>query len=246
MDKELVLSADEARELAEACVARAGFARFMASLFLYELTEEQIETFAKGEFPSTDSGIDAGMAQAKEYLRHRHGGTRQELAVDYARVFLGAGSYDKITAPPYESVFTSEEKLLMQEARDGALAYYRSIGLDLPAENTTPEDHAGFELQFAAEVADRTAAALAAGDFAEAAQLVELGRGFFTFHLANWLPALCDAVDEHAQTDFYHAVALMARGYVEEEAAFFNEVAALFGLPEQPQEVAAPSAVAVD
>ena len=96
------------------------------------------------------------------------------------------------------------------------------------------------------EVADRTAAALAAGDFAEAAQLVELGRGFFTFHLANWLPALCDAVDEHAQTDFYHAVALMARGYVEEEAAFFNEVAALFGLPEQPQEVAAPSAVAVD
>ncbi|MFR1168535.1 MAG: molecular chaperone TorD family protein [Adlercreutzia equolifaciens] len=48
------------------------------------------------------TAIDEGLRAIKEYLRHRHGGT-QELAVDYARVFLGA-SYDRILAPPYESV----------------------------------------------------------------------------------------------------------------------------------------------
>ena len=80
------------------------------------------------------STIDEGLAVIREYLRHRHGGTRQELAVDYARVFLGAGSYDRILAPPYESVFTSEERILMQDARDGAVSYYRRGGLDLPAE----------------------------------------------------------------------------------------------------------------
>ena len=36
----------------------------------------------------------------------------------------------------------------------------RAEGLDLPAGNVTPEDHVGFELQFMAEVVDRTAVAL--------------------------------------------------------------------------------------
>ena len=60
----------------------------------------------------------------KEYLRHRDSGTRQELAVDYARVFLCAGMYEQLMAPPYESVYTSEEHLLMQDARDSAVAFY--------------------------------------------------------------------------------------------------------------------------
>ena len=137
----------------EANETRAAFCRFLASLYLYELTDEQIEAFAHIEIAGDGTAIDEGLRAIKEYLRHRHGGTRQELAVDYARVFLGAGSYDRILAPPYESVFTSEERILMQDARDGAVTYYRRGGLDLPADNTTPEDHLGFELQFAAVLA---------------------------------------------------------------------------------------------
>ena len=113
----------------------------MTDVTFYELTDEQIEAFAHIEVAGDGTPIDEGLRTIKEYLRHRHGGTRQELAVDYARVFLGAGSYDRILAPPYESVFTSEERILMQDARDGAVTYYRRAGLDLPADNTTPEDH---------------------------------------------------------------------------------------------------------
>ena len=138
----------------EANETRAAFCRFLASLYLYKLADEQIEAFAHIEIAGDGTAIDEGLRAIKEYLRHRHGGTRQELAVDYARVFLGAGSYDRILAPPYESVFTSEERILMQDARDGAVTYYRRGGLDLPADNTTPEDHLGFELQFAAVLAD--------------------------------------------------------------------------------------------
>lgn len=226
----IALDGTAIQEMREANEARAAFCRFLASLYLYELTDEQIEAFAHIEIAGDGTAIDEGLRAIKEYLRHRHGGTRQELAVDYARVFLGAGSYDRILAPPYESVFTSEERILMQDARDGAVTYYRRGGLDLPADNTTPEDHLGFELQFAAALADRANEALDGDDGAALADAVSLARSFFVHHQQNWLPALCEAVDEFAKTDFYHGVAQMTRGYVESEAAFFDEVAAALSL----------------
>lgn len=234
-----VLDPADAQDLAAVNESHATFARFLASLFLYELSDEQIEAFAQVEYVDDDSLISQGMAKAKEYLRHRHDGTRQALAVDYAHVFLGAGTYDKIMAPPYESVFTSEERLLMQDARDGVVAHYRQFGLDLPADNTTPEDHLGFGLQFAAALADAMAAALAEGDGQRAREVALLQRSFFTYHLENWVPLLCDAVDEHAQTDFYRAVALMARGYIEEERAYGDELARLFDLEDEARDVTA-------
>lgn len=230
-------SSPDFEELRQANEARAAFARFLAGLYLYELTEPQIEALAAIECAGDGSAIDEGLAAMKEYLRHRHGGTRQELAVDYARVFLGAGNYDRITAPPYESVFTSEERILMQDARDGALCYYRRAGLDLPADNTTPEDHPGFELQFAATLCDRAKEAIEAGDGRALQETVALGRSFFAFHQQNWLPQLCGAIDEWAQTDFYKQLATVTRGYVDAEAAYFEAAASLLGLDEEPCEV---------
>lgn len=220
-------------EIRKANDARAGFCRFLASLFLYELTEEQIEAFAHIDCAGDGSDIGAALLDAKEYLRHRHGGTRQQLAVDYARVFLGAGNYDKILAPPYESVFTSEERILMQDARDGAVSYYRRAGMDLPADNTTPEDHLGFELQFFAVLIDRGSAAIDDNDMAAFGETLALQRGFFTQHLENWVPDFCAAVEEHAQTGFYKAVAAMTRAFIRDERLFFSEVSEHFDIAEE-------------
>ena len=233
----IVLESAVAQEMREANETRATFCRFLASLYLYELTDEQIEAFAHIEVAGDGTLIDEGLRTIKEYLRHRHGGTRQELAVDYARVFLGAGSYDRILAPPYESVFTSEERILMQDARDGAVTYYRRAGLDLPADNTTPEDHLGFELQFAAALADNANEALAADDGETFAEVVSLARSFFVHHQQNWLPALCEAIDEFAETDFYRGVAQMTRGYVESESSFFDEVTSVLSLGDEVDEI---------
>ena len=233
----IVLESAVAQEMREANETRAAFCRFLASLYLYELTDEQIEAFAHIEVAGDGTLIDEGLRTIKEYLRHRHGGTRQELAVDYARVFLGAGSYDRILAPPYESVFTSEERILMQDARDGAVTYYRRAGLDLPADNTTPEDHLGFELQFAAVLADRANEALDGDDAVSLVDAVSLARSFFVHHQQNWLPALCEAVDEFAETDFYRGVAQMTRGYVESESSFFDEVTSVLSLGDEVDEI---------
>lgn len=233
----IVLDGAAAQEMREANETRAAFCRFLASLYLYELTDEQIESLAHIEVAGDGTAIDAGLSAVKEYLRHRHGGTRQELAVDYARVFLGAGSYDRIMAPPYESVFTSEERILMQDARDGAVTYYRRAGLDLPADNTTPEDHLGFELQFVGALAERANTALDEGDGETFSEAMALARSFFVHHQQNWLSFLCDAVDEFAETDFYRGLAQITRGYVESEAAFFEEIAHELSLGDEVAEI---------
>lgn len=212
-------------DIASSCAARSDFYRFLAGIFLYELTDAQIETVAATRFPQDGGAIGEGYARIAEYMRHRDTGTRQELAVDYARVFLGAGQYDKITAPPYESVYTSEDHLLMQDARDGALKHYRAEGLDLPEENTTPEDHVGFEMQFMATLIERTADALEAGDGARFDELVRRQRSFFEEHLANWLPAFAGDIDRFCKTEFYHGIADLVRGLLEEERAVLDDLA---------------------
>ncbi len=67
------------QEMREANETRAAFCRFLASLYLYELTDEQIEAFAHIEIAGDGTAIDEGLRAFQEYLRHRHGGTRQEL-----------------------------------------------------------------------------------------------------------------------------------------------------------------------
>lgn len=212
-------------ELAEVNAARKGFYEFLASMYKLELTDEQIGTLTKQDLPTDAEYVGAGYATVKEYLRHRDSGTRQELAVDYARVFLCAGMYEQLMAPPYESVYTSEEHLLMQDARDSAVAFYLGEELGLPADNTTPEDHLSFEFQFMAKLIERAGAALDAGDEARYAELCTKQRAFFDEHLANWVPRLCADVRAYAQTAFYRGVADITEGFLQLEDQMIGQSA---------------------
>ena len=212
-------------ELAEVNAARKGFYEFLASMYKLELTDEQIGTLTKQDLPTDAEYVGAGYATVKEYLRHRDSGTRQELAVDYARVFLCAGMYEQLMAPPYESVYTSEEHLLMQDARDSAVAFYLGEELGLPADNTTPEDHLSFEFQFMAKLIERAGAALDAGDEARYAELCAKQRAFFDEHLANWVPRLCADVRAYAQTAFYRGVADITEGFLQLEDQMIGQSA---------------------
>lgn len=205
------------KEIVSSCVARIDFYRFLASIYKTELTDEQIEKLAHQRFPRDDSKIGDGYALISEFLRHRDSGTRQQLAVDYAYVFLAAGNYHEIMAPPYESVYTSEERLLMQDARDDVLRFYRREGLDLPADNMTPEDHLSFEMQFMAMLIEQSAEALRVDDAVRFDESVSTQKTFFEQHLANWLPAFTADILRLSKTDFYKGIALLTQGLMEAE-----------------------------
>lgn len=151
------------REIVAVNEGRAALYRVLAHYYFKELTAEEIEKVASQDFAGMDGGealIAEGFADMKRYLEKRNTGTRQALAVDYAHTFLAAGNYESFAATPYESVFTSELGLLMQEARDEVYKCYCEEGIQPDESLRTPEDHLSFELEFIACLLDRTNEAL--------------------------------------------------------------------------------------
>ena len=95
----------------EALSARAATYEFLSGLYLTEVTAEFIEQLRAddsfkegplGEYATSLEGVEAEQA-------------RQDAAADFAALFLGMSA---LPVAPYESVYTSELQLLMQEARD--------------------------------------------------------------------------------------------------------------------------------
>ena len=172
-----------------------------------------------------DELMEEGYADMAAYLKHRDGGTRQELATDFAGAILAAGSYDDRRATPYESVFTSESGLLMQEARDDVYRRFCEARVAVDEGLRTPEDHLSFEFEFMAAQAGEQARALHAGDTAAAASALRTQREFHRDHLLNWIDAYCDCLQSCAQTRFYRGVAKLTRGFVHMDEDMMDDAA---------------------
>ena len=85
--------------------------------------------------------MDEGYRMICGYLSQADGTVLTELAVDYVRAFIGSGNDGFSAAYPYESVYTSPKRLMMQDARDEVLVLYRAFGLDKQESWKEGEDH---------------------------------------------------------------------------------------------------------
>lgn len=225
MEQEAITTA----ELAQAMEDRAGFYQFMSYVLLHEFTAEQIgQLKALGELGADGGAMAQEAATIRRYLARAGADPRTDLAVEYARIFLSAGVYDGLTAEPYESVFTSEDHLLMQDARDEVVALYRAWEVDIDPELHMPEDHLGLEFEFMALLAQRTAEALVsageAEDFAAVIRLLEAQRDFLNDHILNWIDGLIAKVEEFAQLPLYPALMRLARAYMVDDEQLLQEI----------------------
>ena len=216
-------------ELIEVNAGRAAYYRMLAELLWKELSQDQIDHLARLDLKSLaagDEGLAAGYGDMERYLRHRNTGTRQELAVDYAHTFLAAGNYESFAATPFESVFTSEMGLLMQDARDEVFKSFCDEHIQPDEELRTPEDHLSFEFEFMATLLERTNSACLASDFDRASALSRKAADFHRDHQMNWVDDFCDAVDEVAETRFYRGVSKVIRAFAHMESEVVADMAA--------------------
>lgn len=218
-------------DLNELMKTRAGIYRMFSSLYFTELTGEQVEAFSQMDFAAlegTDPLLEEGARDIARALRRVDTTTREDLAVDYAHCFLAAGTTkNERRACPYESVFTSEAGLLMQDARDQVYKMMLAEHLEPDEDLHVPEDHLSFEFEFMADLCDRVAETVEAGDLTEARRLLGVQGEFHEKHQLNWIDAFCDALEACCRTDFYRGVAKMTRGFVSYETMLIEDASAL-------------------
>lgn len=205
---------------------RASSYSLLARLFWKEVDQDLLDQLHEMRFPlkTGDAKSDEGNRLMAGYLSNIWGGTLQELAVDYVHCFIGSGSDAFSAAYPYESVYTSPRRLMMQEARDEVLAIYRSEGYQKAEGWKESEDHVAAELEFMAALATRTAQACREGNEDEVARLLRVQRGFMTDHLYAWTGMLTADMRMYARTDFYKGLAGMLDGLLENDREMLDSV----------------------
>ena len=155
----------------------------------------------------------------REAFRHH---SYVSLAAKHTIIGHGIDAYS--AAYPFESVYTSPKRLMMQEARDEVLAVYRSEGLDKLPTWKEAEDHIALELEFMAALGDRIVAAAEADDEAEVERLLATQRNFLADHLSSWVPLMTADLRRFAQCGLYQGLASLTDGFLQVEEEFFDEI----------------------
>lgn len=219
---------DKTSEYSALIANREGLYRFLGRLFELEVDQTLLDQLADMAFPSEcgEEDLDQGYQMLGQYLQHQGSDSVNDLAVDYARVFLGAGIVDNEAAYPYESVYTSPKRLIMQDARDQVLAAYRAKGLNITERLDIPEDHIAIEFEFMALLCQETREAVATQDWSVVSVCLKEQMDFLTAHLLNWVPAFCSDIEKYAGTEFYKAVAKITSSYLRLERNILEDMIA--------------------
>jgi TorA maturation chaperone TorD len=203
------------------CKNLAAAYRFLSTAVFKELDRGQIQALRNEGLPAGENArMEKAAQEISRYLKRSDDTVETKLRVDFARVFLAAGIYEKGDSPaPYESVFTSPKGIMMQEARDDAVKRYAEVGMVVNKDLNEPEDHLAFELEYMAILHDRMADAIKSSDEENLSALREKTDAFAKEHLLNWLGSLQQRVAKYAKGPFYPALLEYALGLVEEDLA---------------------------
>lgn len=222
------MSHDQEIGLVDVLRGRRATYQFLSRLFRTEVDQELYDTLVSMRFPANTGNplVDEGYRMICGYLSQASGDVLTELAVDYVRAFIGSGNDGFSAAYPYESVYTSPKRLMMQDARDEVLAIYRAHGVGKAADWKEGEDHIALELEFERVMGDRVIEALRAGDEGAARGLLAAQLGFLEDHLASWAPMMTADMRRRAQTKLYLGLACLTEGWLRTDLRFLQDALA--------------------
>ncbi len=193
----------------------------LGRIYRIEADQEFIEKLRQFPFPTeTENSELATGAQKMASLLCQETPDLDDLAADYAHTFLAAGITDSRMAIPYESVYTSPQGLVMQDAFEQVLRIFYRFGFASGVKDVY-FDQLGLELEFMAFLCRRAEEAIERNSPQSLSQNLRFQRSFLQDHLLNWVPAFTADMKRYAETSFYQAAALMTSGFLEQEKESF-------------------------
>jgi TorA maturation chaperone TorD len=214
--------------IADTLAYRHSFYDLLRRIFLWEIPPElfiELVEAAKGEQEPIDSACSHEVALKKslrEVSANDLPAIYQELQIEYTRLFLGPRHRP---APPYESVYRSPQKLMMQDVTMEVRSFYAKHGFEVARLNQEPDDTIGFELEFMCALSGATMKAYIENDRAQLGRLVSTQREFCDLHLNQWIPQFCEDIITNTHSDIWKSIAICTRSFIEQDAADLNRLA---------------------
>ena len=198
----------------------------LARLYREERTQELIDELygLKWRVSTGNAALDRGHKLVATWLSGLWENSKTELAADSMRTFFGHGYSGHAAAYPFESVYASEKRLLMQGARDEILALYRAAGLDKQESWKEGEDHIALELEYMQVLIDRTVTALREDRGEDAYNLVKCQYNFMEDHLGAWAPLLTEQMRDFTKTAFYEGLSYMTDGFLQVDTELMEDM----------------------
>lgn len=134
--------------------------------------------------------------------------SRKSFIEDYESLFLGPSH---ILAPPWESVYENNDRLLFGKSELQVRRFYRKFGLDVSVR--VAADHLAFELAFIS----RLCSVVDYEDLKTVKKNVRAQIDFITKHLLSWTPKWNQDVSENSSTGFWRDISeIMVKSFKED------------------------------
>lgn len=210
------------KEAASLLMEARVFAYDLLRQFYLREMEMKLYAFLRDEhvvrgFPFADEHelIREGLEQATNYLDSPALSMEEaydKVHWDFTRLFIGP---EAPLAPPWESAYLSEYKLLFQKQTMEVRRIYRKYEF-LPANYPhEADDHLGLEMEFMFHLAAQAKAALDEGNLEQASEQLKEQALFLEEHLLKWIPKLVEDILKSAETDFHRGMAKVLQGFLE-------------------------------
>ena len=198
-------------EMRGECLARAGVYRLLSAVFIEEPGRDFLAALRQPD--ALASLASADVAFDRDFTASDLDTLAERLSCEYTTLFAASGGF-----PPVESVrLTGRYK---QEPHFQVGQTYARCGFVLrKGRFEIFPDQLGAELMFVAELLERGAEALAAGDIAEYTRLEREIKRFWTLHLGRWARGYGSLIARAAEHSFYREMARFLSGFADEEIA---------------------------
>lgn len=221
MDKEMRITLSQ---------VRADLYRFLGGIYIMEVDSTQLSLLKKMTFPeitgnsSAGSDLREGYELVRQYVEKITENDLDDLAADYAKVFLAAGDATGRAAFPYESVYVNKRHRVGGSTEMQMHALYKARGLEAdPDAYRTMDDNIGLMLEYMGAVCDELTEAFAADDYEKAAALLAEQKDFVKTHLTNWAYSFTADVIRFSERDFYKGIAKITAGFLRKETELLDE-----------------------
>ncbi len=185
-------------ELIEAC-------GLLGSMYLCKPDRETLDSW-KALFSEAVSDILSDLKDALDQIDMSSDSELEDLLWEYTRLFIGPY---KLPCPPWESVYMSSKRLMMQEAYDEVRDYYNRAGLTVNNQGIMA-DHIGAELNFLAVVLQK-----ANSDPEKEQYYQDLTSRFVAEHIIKWVPQFARDMEDAADIPFYKTLARVTRSMID-------------------------------